>query len=56
MILNDLNTRVNGKFFKEVVIDDDGEGISYVFPDTKEFISILKRREIKQKLISKGKV
>jgi hypothetical protein len=40
MILNDLKTKVKGKF----VIEDDGEPFTYVFPDTKEFISILKRK------------
>jgi len=33
-----------GKFFKEVTIDDDGDNITYVFPDTEEFLSILRRR------------
>ena len=43
MILNDLKTKVEGKFIKEIVVEDDGEPFTYVFPDTKEFISILKR-------------
>jgi len=33
-----------GKFFKEVTIDDDGDNITYVFPDTEEFLSILRRK------------
>ena len=54
MFLNDLNNKVNGKFIKEVIIEDDGrEDIIYVFPDTKEFISILKRKLIKKKLMGK---
>ena len=53
MILNDLNTKFKGKFFKEITIEDDGEDLIYVFPDTKEFLSIIRRREIKKQLISK---
>jgi hypothetical protein len=53
MILNDLNTKVKGKFYKEIIIEDDGEDFVYVFPDTKEFLSIMRRKEIKKKLISK---
>jgi len=45
--LNDLNTKVGVKFFKEVTIEDDGDDITYVFPDTKEFISLLKRKFVK---------
>ena len=44
MILNDMKTKVEGKFFKEVTIDDDGDNITYVFPDTEEFLSILRRK------------
>jgi hypothetical protein len=51
MILNDMKTKVKGRFFKEISIDDNGEDVVYVFPDTKEFISIL-RRDINRKLIS----
>ncbi len=54
MILNDLNTKVKGKFYKEITIDDDGEDFIYVFPDTKEFLSIMRRKEIKKELMSKG--
>lgn len=53
MILNDLNAKVKGKFYKEIMIEDDGDDLVYVFPDTKEFLSILRRKEIKKKLISK---
>jgi ribosomal protein L4 len=56
MILNDLNDKINikekGKFYKEISVDDDGEGIAYVFPDTKEFINILKRKLIQEKFLS----
>lgn len=52
MILNDLNAKVKGKFYKEVTIEDDVDDIVYIFPDTKEFLSIIRRKEIKKKLIS----
>ena len=39
-----MKVKVKGKFFKEVTIDDDGDNITYVFPDTEEFLSILRRR------------
>jgi len=52
MILNDMNTKVERKFFKEVAVEDNGEEIVYVFPDTKEFISII-RRDMNKKLILK---
>jgi len=44
MILNAMKVKVEGKFFKEVNVDDDGNNITYVFPDTSEFLSILKRK------------
>jgi hypothetical protein len=44
MILNDMKVKVEGKFFKEVIVEDDGENITYVFPDTEEFLSILRRK------------
>jgi len=53
MILNDLNTKVKGKFYKEITIEDDGEDLIYVFPDTKEFLYIIRRKEIKRELVSK---
>jgi hypothetical protein len=49
MILNDMKVKVEGKFFKEVIIDDDGGELTYVFPDTKEFINIL-RRSVNRKI------
>lgn len=52
MIVNDLKTKVEGKFYREVTIEDEGDGIVYVFPDTKEFITIL-RRKINKELTSK---
>lgn len=51
MFVNDLKQKIDGKFTKEISIEDDGEGISYVFPDTKEFISIIKRRMIRDQFI-----
>jgi len=44
MILNDMKVKVKGNFFKEVTIEDDGDNITYVFPDTEEFLSILRRK------------
>ncbi|MHA2391675.1 MAG: hypothetical protein ACXAEX_06875 [Promethearchaeota archaeon] len=55
MILNDLKTKVEGSFTKEIVIEDDGGDLVYVFPDTRKFLSIIRRREIKQELTGKGK-
>ncbi|HEY0089192.1 MAG TPA: hypothetical protein VGB37_10125 [Candidatus Lokiarchaeia archaeon] len=53
MIVNDLNKKVIGKFFKEIIVDDDdGEDIVYVFPDTKEFISVLNRKFVNKKFAS----
>ena len=57
MIVNDLNQKVTGKFIKEVIIEDDGEeDIAYVFPDTKEFISIIKRNLVRQSFLSENDV
>lgn len=47
MIVNDLNDKVRGKYYKEITIEDDGENIAYVFPNTEEFIKIIKRKAIK---------
>ena len=52
MILNDLKTKVEGSFFKEITVEDDGDNIVYVFPDTKEFLSIIRRNTIKKEFIS----
>lgn len=52
MILNDLKVNVEGRFSKEIIVEDDGEDLVYVFPDTKEFISIL-RRKINKEVASK---
>ena len=49
MIFNDMKSKVEGKFSREVVIDDASDEITYVFPDTKEFINVL-RRSINRKL------
>ncbi|MFX1312031.1 MAG: hypothetical protein ACFFHD_05415 [Promethearchaeota archaeon] len=51
MIVNDLKTKVEGKFYREVTIEDDGEDIVYIFPDTQEFLSIIRRKLIKEKVI-----
>ena len=52
MILNDLKAKVSGSFSREIVIEDDGEELVYIFPDTKEFISILKRK-LNREFVSK---
>ena len=52
MILNDLNTKVKGNFSKEFIVEDDGEELVYIFPDTEKFISILKRK-LNKELVSK---
>jgi hypothetical protein len=48
MILNDMKVKVEGKFFKEVTIEEDGDNITYVFPDTEEFLAILRRKMHKE--------
>jgi len=55
MILNDLKVKVNGTFSKEISIEDDGDELVYIFPDTKEFISIL-RRKINREVVSKKRL
>ncbi|MFX1339638.1 MAG: hypothetical protein ACFFDK_13580 [Promethearchaeota archaeon] len=54
MIVNDLNKKVVGRFYKEIIIDDehDGENITYIFPDTQEFIAVLNRKFLNQKVIA----
>jgi hypothetical protein len=56
MIINDLNKKVVGRFIKEVIIEDDGDGLTYIFPDTEEFISVLNRKFINKKVASEEKV
>ncbi|MFX1256687.1 MAG: hypothetical protein ACFFAN_02425 [Promethearchaeota archaeon] len=57
MIVNDLNKKVVGRFYKEIIIDDnDGDNVTYIFPDTKEFISVIKRKLIARRLIADEKV
>ncbi len=48
-----MKVKVEGKFFKEVTVDDDGKYITYVFPDTSEFLSILKRKINKELILEK---
>lgn len=53
MRINDLNKKVVGTFYKEIVVDDDdGDDITYIFPDTKEFISIINRKFMNKQLRS----
>ena len=44
MIVNDMNKKVGSRFFKEITIEDAGDNIVYVFPDTKKFIYFLTRK------------
>jgi len=55
MIINDMNKKVGSRFFKEITIEDAGDNIVYVFPHTKEFLSIIKRKLIKEELITEKK-
>ncbi|MBY9016351.1 MAG: hypothetical protein KGD68_11710 [Candidatus Lokiarchaeota archaeon] len=43
-----MRKKVKGQFSKEITLDDDGDDITYIFPDTAKFISILRRRENKK--------
>ena len=56
IFLNDLHDKINdkitGRYYKEITVDDNGEDIEYMFPNTKEFINILKRKFIKDKFLS----
>ena len=54
MRINDLDKKIVGRFFKEIIVDDenDDEPITYIFPDTKEFISVLNRKFVNQQIIS----
>ena len=57
MIVNDLNKKVVGRFYKEITIDDEvGDEITYIFPDTEEFIQVLNRKFVSKKLASEEKV
>ncbi|MFX1393187.1 MAG: hypothetical protein ACFFAH_06375 [Promethearchaeota archaeon] len=57
MIVNDLNKKVVGRFYKEITIDDDdSDEITYIFPDTKEFIQVLNRKFVNKKLATEEKV
>ncbi|TXT63217.1 MAG: hypothetical protein BAJALOKI3v1_410013 [Promethearchaeota archaeon] len=44
MIVNDLNKEVEGKYNTQVIIDDNGEDIIYVFPKTENFITIREKK------------
>ena len=56
MIINDLNKKVVGRFYKEITIDSNyDENITYVFPNTEEFIEVLKRKFVTQKIVSNVK-
>ena len=39
-----MGKKVKGQFSKEITLDDDGDDITYIFPNTAEFISILRRK------------
>ncbi|MFX0058461.1 MAG: hypothetical protein ACFE85_06785 [Candidatus Hodarchaeota archaeon] len=50
-----MKTKVEGRYIREITIDNDDDSIVYVFPDTKGFISIIKR-DLNKKLISEEKL
>ncbi|MEJ2249838.1 MAG: hypothetical protein P8Y70_05695 [Candidatus Lokiarchaeota archaeon] len=52
MYVNDLNEKVKERFYKEITVEDEGDDISYVFPDTSEFIKIIKRKMIRDKFLT----
>ena len=53
MRINDLNRKVGRSIFSmEMTVEDDGDDITYVFPDTREFISMAKTKFINKGLIS----
>ena len=53
MKINDLNKKVVRRFYKEITIDSDNcDDITYIFPDTKEFIQVLNRKFVGKKLAS----
>ncbi|MFX0073100.1 MAG: hypothetical protein ACFFAO_18635 [Candidatus Hermodarchaeota archaeon] len=57
MKINDLNKKVVGRFFKEITIDGhDDEDITYIFPDTEEFIAVLNRKFVNQRVASEEQV
>lgn len=39
----------------EMTIEDDGDGFTYIFPDTKEFIAMANRKFINRELASEEK-
>ena len=57
MKINDLNKKVVRRFYKEITIDTDNCGdITYIFPDTKEFIQVLNRKFVGKKLASEEQI
>ena len=57
MKINDLEKKVVGRFFKEITIDGhEDEDITYIFPDTEEFIAVLNRKFVSQKVASEEEV
>ncbi|MFX1239033.1 MAG: hypothetical protein ACFFAS_19160 [Promethearchaeota archaeon] len=56
MRVNDLNKKITRTIFSmEMTIEDDGEGFTYVFPDTKEFIAMANRKFINRELVTEEK-
>ncbi|MBD3254872.1 MAG: hypothetical protein GF383_07250 [Candidatus Lokiarchaeota archaeon] len=55
MIINDLNKKVIGRFYKEITIDESEDGCTYIFPDTSEFINVLNRKFVTKKITLKEK-
>lgn len=57
MKINDLDKKVIGRFFKEITINGhEDEDITYIFPDTKEFISVVNRRFVSKKVAAEEKI
>ena len=44
MILNDMDHKIEEKYFREITIEGEHDGITYIFPSTLEFISVIKRK------------
>ncbi|MBD3215825.1 MAG: hypothetical protein GF311_24660 [Candidatus Lokiarchaeota archaeon] len=48
MIVDDLNKEVEGKYNTQVIIEDNSEDITYIFPRTENFIKIVERKPMEQ--------
>lgn len=51
MIVNEYNNKVSRKgYSKTITVDDDGDGTTYVFPNTSEFLAEIQRKRNAEKL------